>query len=112
MEKEEESKKRLNELEINHDNMSAALFVNKFGMKGVIATDKNSTTVLFCYPTGTTERRIKALNEALEKKGLLGEIKFAYPITIDSLQKDRNEINNTLNTCFNDYERNQLFNVD
>ena len=48
--------------------MSAALFVNKFGMKGVIATDENSNTVLFCYPTGTTERRIKALNEALEKE--------------------------------------------
>ena len=74
-------------------------------MKGVIVKDENSNTVLFCYPTGTTERRIKALNEALEKKGLLGKIKFAYPITTDSLQKDRVEINNTINNCFSDYEQ-------
>lgn len=90
--------------------MSSALFVNKFEMKGVIATDENSNTV--CYPIGTTERRLKALIEALgEKKSVLSELKFTYPITLDSLQKDRTEIYNMINdrSIFNDIEYNDIF---
>ena len=81
-------------------------------MKGVIATDKNSNTVLFCYPTGTTERRIKAINEALEKKKeLLVNYEFMYPITLDSLQRDRIEISKMIKE-FSDREHKQIFNVN
>lgn len=109
-----ESEERLSELEINHDNMSSALFIDTFGMKGVIATDENSNTVLYCYPTGTTERRLKALNEALEKKGLSGKLKFEYPITLDSLQRDSKLINEIIKdkTVLSDYERKTIFNID
>lgn len=37
--------------------MFDALFVNQFGMKGVIVKDENNKMMLLCYPTGTTERR-------------------------------------------------------
>ena len=81
-------------------------------MKGVIVKDENSNTVLFCYPTGTTERRIKALNEALEKKKeLLVNYEFTYPITLDSLQRDRIVISKMIKK-FSDREHKQIFNVN
>ena len=112
MEKEEESKKRLSELEINHDKMSVALYIDTFGMKGVIVTDENNKMMLLCYPTGTTERRLKALNEAIEeKKDLLGMHNLTYPITIGSLTTNKKDIYDMIydTNILGEYKRNRIF---